>query len=578
MKNIGVFILSALWFMGCTDADYITILTRSERLMTEAPDSVLTILNPVSLSDIRAPVLRAKYALLYSQALDKNYIDVDNDSLIRVAVDYFRHHGSFLDKAKAYYYYGVVHYNASDIESAMRSFVQASIYVEKTDDHNLKGLIYTTIGNLYYDQYSFDEAIIMYSKAVDAFTASGNKRNLLITLHSNGLSLVCLDQFEDAVAVLTRARELAVELNDTTTMLDIITALGIVNIKMDLDVPYLTRFKEGLFATYRKYTNNIVPQKHYPVLGMIYYKEDQIDSARYYCQSYLDESPDLNMSNIGIYVILSSAESLSNNYKKAFEYESSYSRYLDSMGSVQKNYLIQNLEKKYRTEYLQKSYEALQIKHRYEVLFLILIIALALLAVCAMVYYYNLNIERKNQRIAESESYIDEVRHHQIELEEKYTSITTNANLQDEKSQALFEILGNRIRSLQQILEWASKYEKNTDAFYNQVKEHIRLASGKNRELAEDVIAIANLSCHGIIDHLTTLYPTLSQHELSYCGFICLGFSPESIRILYNHTNIYSIYTMRSKIRNKLGVTNSSNNLETYILSLMKKLETEELA
>lgn len=578
MKNIGVFILSALWFMGCTDADYITILTRSERLMTEAPDSVLTILNPVSLSDIRAPVLRAKYALLYSQALDKNYIDVDNDSLIRVAVDYFRHHGSFLDKAKAYYYYGVVHYNASDIESAMRSFVQASIYVEKTDDHNLKGLIYTTIGNLYYDQYSYDEAVKMYSKAIDAFIAIDNKNNLLIAMHSKGLSLAFLDQFEDAAEVLTRARELAVEQNDTATMLDIITSVGFLSIKMDRDVPYFTRYKEDLFATYKKYTNNVVPQKHYPILGAIYYIEDKIDSARYYCQSYLDGDPDINVSNVGFYTILSSIESSSNNYKKAFEYECYYSKCMDSIGSVQKDHLIQNLEKKYKTEYLQKSYETLQIKHRYEILFLILLIALALLAVCAMVYYYKLDIERKNQQIAESERYLDEVRYHQIELEEKYTSITTNANLQDEKSQALFEILGNRIRSLQQILEWASKYEKNTDAFYNQVKEHIRLASGKNRELAEDVIAIANLSCHGIIDHLTTLYPTLSQHELSYCGFICLGFSPESIRILYNHTNIYSIYPMRSKIRNKLGVTNSSNNLETYILSLMKKLETEELA
>ena len=82
------------------------------------------------------------------------------------------------------------------------------------------------------------------------------------------------------------------------------------------------------------------------------------------------------------------------------------------------------------------------------------------------------------------------------------------------------------------------------------------------------MIAIANLSCHGIIDYLQKSYPALSQRELCYCGFICLGFSPESIRILYNHTNTYSIYTLRSKIRSKLGITNDSSNLEKYIVEL----------
>lgn len=125
------------------------------------------------------------------------------------------------------------------------------------------------------------------------------------------------------------------------------------------------------------------------------------------------------------------------------------------------------------------------------------------------------------------------------------------------------------IQSLKQLLEWASKYERYPEKFYSRFKEHMKLAAGKNRDLAEDVIAIANLTNRSIIDHLHKLYPSLSQHELCYCGFISLGFSHECIRILYNHTNVYSIYTMRSKIRSKIGLINNAVSLESYIQYLI---------
>lgn len=91
--------------------------------------------------------------------------------------------------------------------------------------------------------------------------------------------------------------------------------------------------------------------------------------------------------------------------------------------------------------------------------------------------------------------------------------------------------------------------------------------------MAEDVIAIANLTNGGIIDRLRRFYPSLSQHELCYCGFISLGFSHECIRILYNHTNVYSIYTMRCKIRSKIGLINKVVSLESYIQNLIENSE-----
>lgn len=246
MKRICTVILSALCLVGCRHSDYNAILTQSEELMIEAPDSALSVLQTLSLSEVHPKSLRAKYALLYSQALDKNYIDVDNDSLIRVAVDYFENHGKYIDKAKAYYYLGVVHHNASDVDEAMKAFVKAGIYVDKTDGQYLRGLIYSRIGNLYYDQCSFADAVAMYSNAVDAFSAIGNKRNLLLTLHSKGLSLIYMRELQDAVECLTQAKMLAIELHEDSTLLSIIASLDGILIQTEhgsyFSKPHKNRF------------------------------------------------------------------------------------------------------------------------------------------------------------------------------------------------------------------------------------------------------------------------------------------------------------------------------------------------
>ena len=88
--------------MGChRDAAVVTALQDAEQYMQEHPDSSLHILARIDLSMIRREKTRAKYALLYSQALDKNYIDTDSDSLIRIAVDYSANHGLASDRVCA---------------------------------------------------------------------------------------------------------------------------------------------------------------------------------------------------------------------------------------------------------------------------------------------------------------------------------------------------------------------------------------------------------------------------------------------------------------------------------------------
>lgn len=131
------------------------------------------------------------------------------------------------------------------------------------------------------------------------------------------------------------------------------------------------------------------------------------------------------------------------------------------------------------------------------------------------------------------------------------------------------KLLGKRMDSLKELLEIASRYESRPALFYTKFKESVKVNSQYNRQWEDEVISIVNLSYGNIIEELKSTHPDLTVHELCYCCFVCLGFSPQAIRVLYDHTNLNSIYTVRSKIRSKLGLVNTSKSLDSYFEGLL---------
>ena len=73
--------------VGCGDRINMRQLERLEARVNDAPDSVLAVLTAADMP--RWGEARALYALLTVQAQDKSYIDVADDSLIRVATRYY---------------------------------------------------------------------------------------------------------------------------------------------------------------------------------------------------------------------------------------------------------------------------------------------------------------------------------------------------------------------------------------------------------------------------------------------------------------------------------------------------------
>ena len=81
--RIILILLAILFFTGCYNREQNSLLNEAEALLQNKPDSALSILQQFTPGSQQAE--QAKYAVLYSDALDQNHIKITSYSLIRKA-------------------------------------------------------------------------------------------------------------------------------------------------------------------------------------------------------------------------------------------------------------------------------------------------------------------------------------------------------------------------------------------------------------------------------------------------------------------------------------------------------------
>lgn len=108
MKNGINLLMILVLFISCVqEKEDNNVLRRVEACMELFPDSALSLLSQIECPECMRGQQRADYALLLTQALDKNYLDnLQSDSLIMIAVEYYKQEGDKLKAGKAYFYYG----------------------------------------------------------------------------------------------------------------------------------------------------------------------------------------------------------------------------------------------------------------------------------------------------------------------------------------------------------------------------------------------------------------------------------------------------------------------------------------
>ena len=132
-------------------------MDKAESLMDAKPDSALVVLENIPVSSVKGKEAAARYALLKSMALDKNYIDTTTFDVLQPAIDYYIEHGTPDEQLRTYYCQGRIYQNKGDDDMAMQCFILGK--------EHCKGISDTlTLANLMVAQASIQYSIYKYKQ------------------------------------------------------------------------------------------------------------------------------------------------------------------------------------------------------------------------------------------------------------------------------------------------------------------------------------------------------------------------------------------------------------------------------
>lgn len=176
---------------SCASKEAKRIMDTADAVMWTRPDSALAALKSIDTLNLKAKAQRARYSLLYTMALDRNHRDIPDLRIIKPAASYYERHGSNDDRMKMYFYLGVAQYDTGDPESAIASYLRAKEYSFHSDNLVSKGIISSSISDVYLWNNNNSESILYCKEACDYFVQAKdsfrlwNTTGLLANRYSN---------------------------------------------------------------------------------------------------------------------------------------------------------------------------------------------------------------------------------------------------------------------------------------------------------------------------------------------------------------------------------------------------------
>ena len=195
--SIGMIVLCAI---SCTAIESNKTLTDVESYIMERPDSALSVLESMRREDLVTHRNKAHHALLHAMALDKNFIDVTDDSIALVAVNYYQKRGPKSNRARALYYLGKSYYYNQEYDKAILEFSKAERVAVGCDSLYL-GMIMTAKAGVYNKTYNSIEELKYTKEALEIFNAIGQEAYSRSMTYSLGIAYHNVDQYEDAIEI-----------------------------------------------------------------------------------------------------------------------------------------------------------------------------------------------------------------------------------------------------------------------------------------------------------------------------------------------------------------------------------------
>ena len=528
-------------------------LNVAENLMNAHPDSALAILDNIPSAGINNREVAARYALLKSIALDKNYIDTTNFDVLQPAIDYYIKNGKPDEKLRTFYYQGRIYQNKGDDDSAMRSFMNGCDLRHVVTDSLLLAHTLVAQGTLYFKQYKINDFVHYNMEAAKLYKTIG-KDILAIKSYTNALDGYVMQNNKPAADSL-----------------------------MSICVPMVKNNPEGeafLFPSLLSYTVNFCsPDEIKEVLTEYQNMKLTTDETMIFAEGY---------SKIGEYdkamTLISNINPAENTwdslkyasikidilerqgkYKEAFTLYRDYSATLEH---YQKELLSQDLlfsDKKHQLEMKN----LIEIQDRDRIIGGTLCGIFALVILVGWLYYRgyrsktkrilaekenkNLRLEQENLRLE-----IDQLENERDNLKELQKELS-------ELAKPIKDVIKSRLDLLNGLL---AKEITNNDRYAEPYNKWIDTVRNDKKKFMDSTRLAFAASHPKFIEYLEQ--HELSADEINYLCLYAIGLRGKEVG---EYIKTKRHYIVSHEIRKKLGIDEHETNIGPYIRRLMKGLE-----
>ena len=468
LLHIILFLLVALPFSGCRDHSPVAEkLLQAETVMNEHPDSALNLLKGIAQTELQTQAHHARYALLYSQALDKNYIDLTSDSLINIAVDYYKDRDDVRAKFLSYYYQGRIYTNANNLTQATLAYMEAEQLVDELGDDYAAGLLYDQMGDIFQEYYDFSKALESYQYATTCYQKANKPLHKLYGMLSQSGIYKSMNKDTDSFHILYNILVEAKEINQTSVIRSCLGDLIILCLKMNKHQEAISFYNNLI----NNYSIEQMTSSLYANLSLLMAREKNMEKSQFYMNEAWKRAKNQSDS-IHLYYISAQVEQLSSSYQKAFsDLEQSITLQNRSVRealqqpvlTAQKNFLNQELQYK---EYKLKTERYIRLLG-FTILLLVSILAILLLRKKLLRNYQKSLKEKLEERDCAHEKKIKTLQQEALKREDSLRShaakLEARATLSKEDIERLKKELEESKMHIEEARKFREQHQQETD-------------------------------------------------------------------------------------------------------------------
>lgn len=561
---IATLLSAILLITACRNEEQSIIQTLdiAATVMQQQADSALTLLDGIEQDNIKTKQGKARYALLYSQALDKTGIDLASDSIIAPAIAYYSRHKNDPEYGIALYYLARIHENAGEIDEAIKTSIMAEVYLTEAQNDEMLGLLFANRGYLYSSQYNIEEEAKMYQRSVEHYLQSGNTKNACFSYLSLSNAYDCMGDTLQALAALDHAQTLAQSIADTSILYE--TEIYRASLYAHID-SCLPKAKNVLMNAFDRYCNGVADTAQYFLLSNICHHMGENDSALYYIEHYATRAKESDEMLLGYYALKGDILRDMQRYREALACNEKYTETANKVHFKQIENSIKALEIKYKNQLLAQSYNILRMRH---------IIVTAILTGAVILFFLILLLYLRYKETQTNEYYglLEDAKSNYSSLKQQFDKLKRITDSQNDSKFLFINTLDKRIETLHRLSEMADACKNDDKEFFRECREYLKSCDYNNESVLNDLQKVVTLYYGNIPDYLRKNYPQLNNDDINMCCMECLNFTPQQIRILFNHSNNKSIYTKRNRLRNKLQLPHNIS-INEFLQSIIHELQ-----